>query len=61
MLEGLEEKDWFIGAETQSNRTELNMYYPISRGVITNWDNVEKVSYNPWGRGQSCLSYCSWH
>ncbi|XP_031244867.1 actin-85C-like isoform X1 [Mastomys coucha] len=43
VLEGLEEKDWFIGAETQSNRTELNMYYPISRGVITNWDNVEKI------------------
>lgn len=49
VLEGLEEKDWFIGAETQSNRTELNMYYPISRGAITNWDNVEKVSYNFWG------------
>ncbi|GAB1301946.1 Actin, epsilon 1 [Apodemus speciosus] len=43
VLEGLEEKDWFIGAETQSNRTELNMYYPISRGAITNWDNVEKI------------------
>ena len=49
VLEGLGEQDWFIGAETQTNRTELNMYYPISRGAITNWDNVEKVSYNLWG------------
>uniref|UniRef100_A0A8C6IFE0 Actin, epsilon 1 n=1 Tax=Mus spicilegus TaxID=10103 RepID=A0A8C6IFE0_MUSSI len=43
VLEGLGEQDWFIGAETQTNRTELNMYYPISRGAITNWDNVEKI------------------
>ncbi|EDL18243.1 mCG15283, isoform CRA_b, partial [Mus musculus] len=48
VLEGLGEQDWFIGAETQTNRTELNMYYPISRGAITNWDNVEKKEPAVW-------------
>ncbi|XP_032747226.1 actin-like isoform X2 [Rattus rattus] len=43
LLEGLEEEDWFIGAEVQNNRPKLNIHYPIFRGAITNWDNVQKV------------------
>lgn len=43
LLEGLEEKDWFIGTETQNNQALLNLHYPISRGAIDNWDNVQKI------------------
>eukprot|EP00073_Rattus_norvegicus_P034263 XP_008758407.1 PREDICTED: actin-like isoform X2 [Rattus norvegicus] len=43
LLERLEEEDWFIGAEVQNNRPKLNIHYPIFRGAITNWDNVQKV------------------
>ncbi|EDM12226.1 rCG47946, isoform CRA_a [Rattus norvegicus] len=42
LLERLEEEDWFIGAEVQNNRPKLNIHYPIFRGAITNWDNVQK-------------------
>ncbi|XP_004450973.2 actin, gamma-enteric smooth muscle [Dasypus novemcinctus] len=43
MLVGMEEKDWFIGAEVQSNREKLNLQYPISRSKITNWEDMEKI------------------
>ncbi|XP_051002837.1 uncharacterized protein LOC127189771 [Acomys russatus] len=43
LLVGLEEEDWFIGAEAQNNLVQQNLHYPISRGAITNWDNVEKI------------------
>lgn len=46
LLVGVEEKDWFIGAEAQNNLKNLNLHYPITRGAITDWDNVEKVSDN---------------
>lgn len=44
LLVGVEEKDWFIGAEARNNLGKLNLHYPITRGVVTNWDNMEKVS-----------------
>ncbi|KAH0507997.1 actin [Microtus ochrogaster] len=43
LLVGVEEKDWFIGAEAQNNLKNLNMHYPITRGAITDWDDVEKI------------------
>lgn len=46
LLVGVEEKDWFIGAEAQNNLKNLNLHYPITRGAITDWDDVEKVSDN---------------
>lgn len=44
LLVGVEEKEWFIGAEARNNLEKLNLHYPITRGAFTNWDNVEKVS-----------------
>lgn len=46
LLVGLEKEDWFIGGEAQNNLLHLNLFYPITRGTITNWDNMEKVSYS---------------
>ncbi|XP_026637124.1 actin-like [Microtus ochrogaster] len=43
LLVGVEEKDWFVGAEAQNNLKNLNMHYPITRGAITDWDDVEKI------------------
>lgn len=49
-LVGMQEEDWFIGDEAQKKRGALNLQYPISRGTITNWDNMEKVgSASAWG------------
>lgn len=43
LLVGMQEEDWFIGNEVPKNRGKLNLLYPISRGAITNWDDIEKV------------------
>ena len=36
-------KDAFIGDEAQSKRNILAIKYPIEKGIITNWDNMEKI------------------
>ena len=41
--EGASSKDTFIGEEAQSKRGVLAIRRPIERGIITNWDDMEKV------------------
>jgi len=36
-------KDFYVGDETQSKCGILNLQYPIDCGIITNWDDMEKV------------------
>ncbi|XP_040588800.1 actin-85C-like [Mesocricetus auratus] len=43
LLVGVEEEDCFIGSEALNNLKQLNLNYPITRGTITNWDNMEKI------------------
>ncbi|XP_069865711.1 uncharacterized protein [Dipodomys merriami] len=40
---GMEEQDWFIGSEVYQNLEKLNLHYPISRGAINSWDDLEKI------------------
>ncbi|XP_069919818.1 uncharacterized protein [Oryctolagus cuniculus] len=43
VLVGMEEEDWFIGAEAQRHREGIILQYPISRGSVGNWDTMEKI------------------
>ena len=36
-------KDHYVGDEAQKMRALLDLKYPIERGVITDWDAMEKV------------------
>ena len=36
-------KDLYVGDEAQRLRGILALNYPISRGIVTNWDDMEKV------------------
>merc|ERR1712167_417803 len=40
---GVEAKDEDIGDEAQKMRGVLNLNYPIESGIVTNWDDMEKV------------------
>ncbi|XP_037371571.1 actin [Talpa occidentalis] len=43
LLVGLEDQDWLIGTEAMDKLGQLNLQWPIARGAVTNWDNMEKV------------------
>ncbi|KAI9355660.1 actin actin-like protein [Zopfochytrium polystomum] len=40
---GMAEKDSFVGDEAQAKRGILSLRYPIEHGIVTNWDDMEKI------------------
>ena len=43
VMVGMENKDCFVGDEAQAKRGVLVLKYPVQHGVISNWDDMEKV------------------
>ena len=35
--------EFFVGAEAEAKRSVLKLNYPIEKGLINNWDDVEKI------------------
>jgi actin-related protein len=39
-------KDQYIGNEAMANKEYLSIRYPIEYGIVTNWDDMEKIWYH---------------
>jgi len=40
---GTEQKDVYIGEEAQAKRGVLKLSYPIEHGIVTSWEDMEKI------------------
>ena len=40
---GMGQRDCYIGEEAENKRGVLKLRYPLVHGIVTNWDDMEKV------------------
>lgn len=45
MVGGMGLDDSYVGDEAQGMRGILTLTYPIKHGIITNWDDMEKIGH----------------
>lgn len=43
IMVGSEHKDYYVGSQAEEKRGILRLTYPIEHGLVSNWDDLEKV------------------
>lgn len=39
----MDQKEFYVGDDAQARRGILTLAHPIEKGIITNWDDIEKI------------------
>ena len=62
VLAGALEGDVFIGPKAQEQRGLLKIRYPLEHGIVTDWDDMERIWEYVYAEGVKTLSeeVCCW-